>query len=306
MIRLGVCLLLTAGMAQSQVKTGIELSDGTKLLASGISLRYKTVIEPPLKSSAFAPKGLGFNVSANTMHNFIYDDSAQSYFRYDMTVSESAAADQRTVVFSAMTGLRDALHAVAGTMPLNAAPLPKYPPPQVVQDGDTIALDLMISADGKERIVDYIQFEFAPKPEPPPPAATAAPQDFTLDDGPMNFPVDPPDAVTINRQKFLESVVVLAAQRGATMWVYLPGHGRYILSLAPHAGFARSGTLRAGAIEFSSSGVECAMHFPKPIAGRDKARNLYVLHDPRYLPRSAMVKVAVTSADRLENLLPKE
>ncbi len=306
MMRLGLCFLLIVFLAPSQVQTGTELGNGTKVLASGIRLRYKMVIEPPVSSSAFMPLGSGFGTSADTMHHFVYDKVAQSYFGYDMTVSASKSADRRTVVFSAMTDMQDALHAVAGELPLTATTLPKYPPPQLVQDGDTIALDLMISADGKERMVDYIQFEFAPKPEAPPPAATAAPQDFTLDDGPVTPPIEAAEDVELDHQKFPEPLVVLAPRAGATMWVYFPGHGRYILSLAPHAGFANSGTLRAGVIEFNASDLECAMRFPKPIAGLDKAWNLYVLHDSRYLPRSAMVKVAAMSADRLENLLPKQ
>src|SRR5260370_9445490 len=35
--------------------------------------------------------------------------------------------------------------------------IPRYPPPQVIENGDTIALDLLVSPDGQQKVVDYLQ-----------------------------------------------------------------------------------------------------------------------------------------------------
>jgi hypothetical protein len=38
--------------------------------------------------------------------------------------------------------------------------LPRYPDPVVVENGDTIALDLLVSPDGKRKIVDYLEISY--------------------------------------------------------------------------------------------------------------------------------------------------
>lgn len=43
---------------------------------------------------------------------------------------------------------------------------PRYPPPFVVESGDTIALDMLVSADGKQKIVDYIELSNKPSTGP--------------------------------------------------------------------------------------------------------------------------------------------
>jgi len=223
-----------------------------------------------------------------------------------MVVFPGETANSRQVTFGPLTesAVRAPLKAVAGDLPLNPAPLPKYPAPQVVYDGDTIALDLMVSPDGRERIVDYIQFVFGPTSIKPAAAANAEPRDFTIDDGPVKFSSNPPD-VFIDGTKFPRSVVMYGSAGGATLWFYFPGRGRYILSLAPHDGFVKAGAVRGAAISFHADGQEYEIRMAEPIAGLDKAWKLYVLRDPQYLPRSALVNLVVGSADRLENLLPK-
>jgi hypothetical protein len=86
--------------------------------------------------------------------------------------------------------------------------LPKYSAPQLVKSGDIIALDLLVSPDGKQKIVDYIQFTSAkqfldastPPADPPAAISTEEPKDFTLDDGPVI--ADFAGFILINGQKF--------------------------------------------------------------------------------------------------------
>jgi len=214
-----------------------------------------------------------------------------------------ADAGTRRVMFGPVNSARmeKSLKAVAGDQPLKAAPPPLFPAPQVVHSGDTIAMDLMVSTDGRERLVDYIHFSFGTTPKTPA-AATATPQDFTIDDGPPNVALDQAEAF-IDGQKFKGPVVIYASRGGATMWFYFPGRGRYLLSLAPHEGFAKAGVVRASSMTFSADGNDYEIRLVDPIAGTEKAWNLYVMRDPSYLPRPAIVKAVVGSADRLENLL---
>ena len=190
---------------------------------------------------------------------------------------------------------------MAGDLPLNAAPLPKYPASQIVHSGDTLAMDLMVSKDGRERIVDYVEFSFGGKAVKPA-ADTALPQDFTLDDGPLKLELNQAK-VWIDGQEFRGYVVIYASRGGATQWFYFPGQGRYVLSLAPRPGFEKSGALRASVISFRADGHEYEIRLTEPPAGIEKAWNLYLRRDASYLPRPGVVKAVVGSVDRLDNLV---
>jgi hypothetical protein len=300
-------VLAMAGAALAQVKTGRDMGGGVAVLDSGVTLRYKTVLEPQLNSSAFHNLGGGgFGTSGNSMDHAVYDRVAQSYFGYEMTVLPGSDAETRRVTFGPVNGARleKALKAVAGDLPLNAAPPPLFPAPQAVHNGDTIAMDLMVSSDGRERLVDYIQFSFGTTPKPVA-AATATPRDFTIDDGPLNPALDQAE-VSIDGQKFKGYVIIYASRGGATMWFYFPGQGRYLLSLASHEGFAKAGAVRGSVLTFSADGHDYEIRLTDPIAGTDHAWNLYVMRDAAYLPRPAVVKSVVGSVDRLESLLSKK
>jgi hypothetical protein len=299
-------LALTAAAAHAQLNTGRNLGTGVVVLDSGVTLRYKTVVEPPVKDSAFHPGGGTFGPTGSGMEHAIYDVSTESYFGYEMTVWPGDDAATRKVSFGplSLARMQKALKAVAGDRPIKPAPLPAFPAPQVVRNDDTIALDLMVSADGRERIVDYIHFSFGVTPKPQP-AATAVPRDFTIDDGPLKLALDQAD-VFIDGKKFGGIVVIYASEGGATMWFYFPGRGRYLLSLVPHEGFVKAGVVRANVVTFSADGNDYEIKLTDPIAGVDMAWNLYVMRDASYLPRPAIVRAVVGSYGRLEDLLPKK
>ncbi len=232
------------------------------------------------------------------MRHYIYDSATKSYFGYDMAVSGTPADKSLQVTFGPLTvsaAVREGLEAFGAGVRLISAPLPKYPPPQTVHIGDAIALDLMISEDGRERIVDYIHFT-------PPPEA----RDFTVDDGGISLmPIGSPPKVRINGQKSSSTAVLLPSHGGATIWFYFPSQGRYILSLAPHDGFEKAGTLRGGIVAFRADQQDYEVRLPLFTDASDRAFNLYMFHDPAYLPSSDLANSVVGSLDRLENLLPK-
>ena len=304
-------LLFAAALCAALLEAGQEMGSGSAELDNGVVLNYKLVVEPPLTKSAFTPVGWGFHNDRDSIQQFVYDRSARSYIGYAMTLAPGATPQTRLVSFGPFdeSKMRDTLKAVAGDLPLNAAPLPKYPAPQTVNDGDTIALDLMVSPDGKEKMVSYIHFSFdksvASGGAASAAAASAEPRDFTVDDGPVRLSTEPAE-VRIDGQKFSGAVVMYSAQGGATPWFYFPGQGRYILSLVPHDGLLLAGAARGGVISFNADGHQYEIRLAKPLAGADKAWNLYVGRDPQYVPRPALVQSVVGSADRLDNLLPKQ
>jgi hypothetical protein len=323
-----------AAAAQSQTKTTQRpFAQGIDDLDSGVTVSTKTVIEPLMRDSSFQSLGSAWHTSENTTRHMVYDAGSNSYFGYEMAVSGKPGDTRLQVSFGPLTvtavvrkdleafGSPGLLNGPGGASgPPNPAPLPKFPPPQTVHEGDTIALDLMVSKDGRERMVDYIKF------------TTPQAHDFSIDDMQFNYWIDPPkDAssgaaidVLINGQKTSSKVATLASHGGATFWFYFPGQGRYILSLAPHNGFVKAGTLHGARIAFHADGRDYAVRV-KPredgqlccilgsmdnrdgediIAKADKAWNLYVLHDAGYRPEKALADSVVGSVDRLEKLWP--
>jgi hypothetical protein len=300
-----ILMVAAAWIAQAQVKPGREIGSGVVTLNSGVTFRHETVVEPPKSYAGFQTAGSASGFSGNSWDHALYERNSQSYFGYEMTVLPGDDPSTRRVLFGPVNfaRLERPLRAVAGDLQLNAAPPPRFPAPQVVHNGDTIAMDVAVSTDGGFRIVDYLHFSFGTTPKPAP-AASAAPADFTLDDGPLKFTLEPPD-VFIDRQQFLKYVIMYNSPGGATLWFYFPDRGRYLLSLVPHEGFTKAGAVRANVVTFSADGHDYEIRMPDPIAGREKAWNLYVMHDPSYLPLPGVVKYVVGSLGRLEDLLKK-
>src|SRR5260370_10497915 len=191
---------------------------------------------------------------------------------------------------------------IGGGTPLRLMTLPKYPPPQIVHDGDIIELDLMASPDGKQKLTDYIEI-FSPHHEPPAASTAVQPRDFTVDDGPVTF--DATQFTIWKQGQQLQELLGFTSRPGATFWIALPGQGRYILSLTPHDGFTKSGAIRDNVMSFEIAGQEYEVRLMSPIAGAGKAWNLYMLHDVTYEPKQHEQKIVNIGTDRLENLLPK-
>ena len=107
------------------------------------------------------------------------------------------------------------------------------------------------------------------------------PQDFTVDDGPVSVKV--PFQLLVNGKNWHGHTIGWHIGLGSTMWLGLPGRGMYILSLTPREGytFQKSGTIRNHVITFQGAGEEYEIRTSGPIAGADKAWNLYVLHLPK-------------------------
>ena len=289
---------------------------------TGPRVHFDAHLEPPLSNPDELKLGWGVFQSTDgnreVWHRFVIDEVHKKYFGYDLTLTALLGEPlafppvftSYRVAFSPLTTQPDQLP----SSDLTPAPLPKYPEPQTIMPGDKISLDLLVSPDGKRKIVDYIDIA-PPGPIDPPPATNdALPKDYTLDDGPIRY--DFAGYVAINGEKFQGPTSFLRSQDGgATLWFCFPGQpGRYILSLAPRNGLTRIGTVRDNVVQFQSSGQRYEIRMQDPIAGRG-AWNLYGLYDPAHgAPESSTPTPATLSSSsaaviggtgRLENLLPK-
>ena len=283
--------------------------------SGGLSVRFHAVVDPPLANPQDLKLGWGVirrqADGKNVWHRFVTDKVNQQYFGYDLVVDPGQNPSQYRITFSPLSIGSDQLQPSG----LSPVPLPKYPEPQTIMPGDTIAVDLLISPDGKRKIVDYIEFSPGSPADPPPATSTGEPRDYTLDDGPLKF--DFVGFVSINGQKFQGQTGFFRGKHGgATLWFSFPGQGRYILSLAPHDGFSKMGTVRDHVVSFQANGQRYEIRMGSPVVGNGGAWNLYGFYDPSYktenneqtaipgsIPPGTIMVVGGT--DRLESLLPK-
>jgi hypothetical protein len=269
---------------------------GSASLASGVSIRFKSVVSPGNANLGSLGDG-GISDGRVSIHRVMIDWAAKTYFGYDLALPPAPSGGYVATFLplskdEGITGLEG--------NGLRALPLPKYPAPQTVRDGDIIALDLMVSPDGKQRLTDYIEIVAH---EPRAASTTAPPRDFTLDDGPLTY-----DAfqmtILVNGVKQEGKSGFTGMRGGSTFWIGFPGQGRYILSPMPYSGFTKAGAIRDNVMAFRDGGQEYELRFMSPVAGAGKAWNLYLWRDQNYEPRPNQRGMINMGADRLVYLLP--
>jgi hypothetical protein len=277
------------------------MSGEGELRSLGVLVRFKTMVSStgsvpvkPWKSTS----GL-LNTEGGKIQRVMFDPHDGVWFGYDIAVAGDAV-DGFLLTFgppSAAPPKRP-----SGDIAKVSA-LQKYPAPQTIRDGDIVAIDLMVSADGTQKLTDYIQI-VSPARDPEPPAATTTgePRDFTVDDGPVTY--------SVGRFSVLWEGQTLkttwhTGRPGATFWIAFPNDGRYILSLVPHDGFTKSGAVRDNVISFEPGGQPCEIRFFTPVAGAGGAWNLYVMHDSGYQPKENLRSKVITGTGRLDEFVER-
>lgn len=94
--------------------------------------------------------------------------------------------------------------------------------------------------------------------------------------------------------------------KGGFLWVYLPGHGRYVLSLAPHAdlGFQAAGEVGGTTLKFRVGSDEIEIDSNDRILMGSASYNLYVLNQAAWAPKQAGERSAalIGAIDRVDSL----
>jgi hypothetical protein len=219
------------------------------------------------------------------------DRAARTYFGYELGLTPNGSGSYLATIGP----LTSSAQATDGLKPVF---LPKYPPPLTLRDGDVIALDLMVSADGKQKLTDYIEVVAH---EPAAAAVSAPARDFTLDDGPVTFDTFLMTIWVDGKKQ--EGMTGFTGKPGSTFWIAFPGNGRYILSLTPYDGLRKAGVVRGNVISFQDGGRDYELRFMSPVAGAGKAWNLYVIHDRSHELRASQRGAIAMGTDRLDNLV---
>jgi len=288
-----------------------ELGSGMAGFGNGASVHIVTKAEPPERAPALKLSNL-YSAGNGVLHRSVIDAANRTYFGYDLYAEPLAGARQcRVAILPLTTGRGDdarqppsrSTSATAGggnpiqiDASYRAVFLPNYPGPQVVGNGDTIALDLLTTPDGRQKVVDYIDVSCKVSDESR--APTAAARDASLDD--LEIAISDPST-------YVDGTLYSGATRGVRLsgslvWFYFPGKGRFILSVVPRqdTGFTLAGTIHNNVISFKFGASQYEVKSATAILGQGRQWNLYLLLDPSYVPKA---RSPFGSAMRLEQLL---
>jgi hypothetical protein len=269
-----VAPLPQGGVVVFKIKT-TPLNTNTRAADSESGLRL------PLTAQVLAGAG-------NVFHRWLTDEKGNLVFGYDLLVEPVAGTNRFKVSARPLDRQFEARFPASSTgaspersqMPLALSTLLRATEEQIVSDGETIALDVLVNEQLGLKVVDFIKVA-TESPRLPAPGVVAPPRDFTVTNVELaikNYQLNI-DGETLRTASARRSCT------GALVWFALPEGGRFIFSLAPHEGydFRKLGVIENNKIAFTWKGTRYEWISDAPVVGSGGSWNLWVLHDPSYV-----------------------
>jgi len=197
-----------------------------------------------------------------TIHRFVRDNFRHVELTYTIILEIIPGAETFRVAFSDST-----------------AP---YPVPQILRDGETIALDLAVDAKTGRRLVDYIRTGTRLlKPR------QAVARDVYADDAELTI-TEPRLRINGAEQPATDLPATVST---AVLSVDVPGQGRFALSFKPRAeeGFERAGEVTGNSLVFAHAGNIFRIDCGDRIATGSGIYNIYARKEPVENPLRFMI-----------------
>jgi len=308
---------------------------GIVKLSNGITVVVRTKITPSNPKSTLG--NIYSSNSGNTIHRVLTDKENKIYFGYDLLFvkegegkfkvsikplskspgailnsSKAGTNKQGTRAIAANgRGLSHGskgfgqVHLIYGSdfSKYTEKTLPNYPKDFVLNDGDTVSLDLLQNPKTNTKITDVIQISAKPDAFQYYYSNENPVKDFTLDE--IYLRLEKPD-VYINGKKYETRSTVA----GNINWIYINGKGRFIFSYKPQTryNFQKIGVIKNNEISFDFNGEKYRFVSKSPILAAGGKWNLWVMHDPNYQPNSEVSKdypFIFGAAGKVENVFNK-
>jgi hypothetical protein len=227
----------------------------------------------------------------------INDPAHKRYFGYDVRLEPSEDGNEAQIRIEPLT--RTSAGEIAAGSGWTLLSLPKYPVIPNVKVGDTVALDLLVNAATGQKIVDYLTLARRGTPD-----ASQVARDFTLADVELSLMYP---RVFVNGKPVEATANAPGGTSGAVVWLYLAGHGRFVLSLSQNAklDFQKIGVAAADALWFREGSTEYRVECGSKVAPGPGAYNLYVAHEADWRPRETGRAFLTGSADNPEWVVGK-
>lgn len=306
---------------------------------NGLTIVFTSETDPP-NSTRQSFGSIQVKGEKNLIHRALIDTERGVYFGYDVLVEPIGDTGQFRLIFQPLSTMPNSIQ-IPNPQPrsrgtggsevvqnkqqnpvLTALALPKYPDPQIVQDGDTIAFDVLVNAKTGVKIVDLIKISTSDTQTLEPLSSVLSKLKGSSDGGSLrakDFSVEAVEFKVTSSRLLANGQPVNDSSgnsrlgvTGALIWFYLPGHGRFILSLKPREGynFQKIGMIQGSRISFSVNGNQYEWISGSPIiTSQNDNWNLWVLHEPDYVPDFAgtqAIPYLVGAADRIEYLVKKK
>jgi hypothetical protein len=301
----GLLLLPALGIAQDDPRRHLVLP-----LAEGgfVAFKSETAWAGTTRTSAAVQELNGefrsqaFVDENHVIHRVLVDAAGKYVFGYDLVIQ--AAATSKTFVIAVkpldVQIENKLLKSSSDVQPARIATLPQSSEPQILADGDSFALDLLVNQNSGVKIVDFVKVSFDRSNLWDATPGTL-PKDFTLDAVALKL---------VDYRLLIDGNLVAAGKpgtnfSGALIWCYVEGQGRFIFSLVPREGyqFQKSGIIKENRIEFTVKGHRYEWLSSSPILPSGGIWNVWVLHDPKYTPFGSqeVVKKDRSKLDKLDD-----
>ena len=241
-------------------------------------LRYRTMLEPPRQGSPELSIGGGGADDSTTNHRVLMDAHQKKYFGYDLRV-DPLGSGRFNIMIKPLTMTDQNLRFFGIDSGWSQIPLPSYPNTVPVNDGETIAFNLLINPSTGQKIVEYVTVN-SPSKSPP-----AAARDLQLGDVQMSL--NSPRLRVNGKSWSWNAGDAHGEANGPVLWIYVPDRGRFLFSFTPHDGYHKAGEVRGRTMKFTWNGEAYELETQaKILPGGDGAWNLYVNQDSGYRPES--------------------
>lgn len=217
------------------------------------------------------------------VHRVLMDPGGRYIFGYDLLIQSLAASKQFKVTVKPLDAKmeNELLASADNSQSGRIATLRKSAKPQVMDDGDSFALDLLVNESTGVKIIDFVKVSFERSNLWNNNPGTL-PRDFTLDAFAFKF---------VDFRLLIDGNIVASGKSGsdfsgALVWCYVEGHGRFIFSLVPREGypFEKTGIINDNKIEFLVKDKHYEWLSSASILPGGGTWNVWVLHDPKYVP----------------------
>ena len=252
-------------------------------LRGGAYVSIATETSPASSSDVAAQSFIEAEDRPNLVHRVFVDAKNELFFGYELLVEPAGAARRFRVSVRALSAeyvqalrARPAFARRRLHPSYSAAAFPTVP--QLVEDGDTIALDVLQNPRTGEKVVDLLTVsaedprrqERAPSREPA--------RDLSLEDVHINvfdYKVNV-NGATVHRSG--------GGVGGPVFWFSVGGRGRFIVSLVERPGYPFEKVARVGRhrIAFEWGGETYEIVTGQPVVDIVGNWNAWVMHDPDY------------------------
>jgi hypothetical protein len=221
------------------------------------------------------------NDATGVLRRTLLDDLDNVIFAYELSIK----LDPTTHQFSVVPLPVNESEATRNKGRTDIFTIPTATSSQVVRDGQTLALDLLVNDTMRIKVVDYLTVASERtliEPEP------SGPRDFGLADVELAM-MD--STITLDNHPIISSSPKRSC-RGSFIWLYVPGQGRFIFSLVSHPGysFQKLAVIKDKTISFHWKGNTYEWTSSHPILGIEGSWNVWVLHDPNFVDLFAPIE----------------